>query len=276
MAKTIKYRLTMTYLNGDVETINAENVDDTSFEEMRKFYHHIKDKYQDNKMIATINFDACNKNGVWGNRWTKEVNINSHNLDLEKKEFIKNNIDTDSREITKEIMFRFNCLIEMKEYHSNQLSACDIERSMLLHEIEIAKNKVFKSQEEEQDYKNNFYTRLQENEIIRRKHKQQVADLTSMFGRLKIEDILTNIESWWAERKPFIKTIEEFKQENKQVEYYKDNNERLKYISKYEKLKYDEVYWYENDKKLVFVKKLGMGKKKNRNKPIQIKRMDLK
>lgn len=271
--KCIKYQIILTYINGDKEEVNCNNVDVNNFKAMRDFYNtDVKAKYENNKTIATIGFKGITQSGKVKNLWDKEINVAS-NIEKEQREYIEKNKDRDVREITKEISFALNCLKEMKTYHNNKLSACDVERSILLHEIELSNNKVFDSKEEEQEYINNIFKQLKQNELDRRFYKQTTSDLQSMFGKLKIEDIISNINMWVDNRVTFDKSPEEFHEDTKKTEFYKNDFERLNYISKYEKMKYDTVFWYKKKKKLVFIKHVGKGKKKYNQASIQIKEM---
>lgn len=271
--KCIKYQIILTYVNGDKEEVNCNNVDVNNFKAMRDFYNTgVKAKYENNKTIATIGFKGITQSGKIKNLWDKEINVAS-NIEKEQREYIEKNKDRDVREITKEISFALNCLKEMKTYHNNKLSACDVERSILLHEIELSKNKAFNSKEEEQIYINDMFEQLRQNEVDRRFYKRTTSDLHSMFGKLKIEDIINNINSWVDNRKMFNESPEEFSDKNKKIEFYKNDSERLSYIEKYERMKYDTVFWYRNQKKLIFIKHKGLGRKKHKGEFIKIKEM---
>lgn len=271
--KCIKYQIIITYINGDKENVSCNNIDVSNFKAMKEFYDTVKEKYKNNKTISTIGFKGITKNGDIVDIWReKEINVVS-NIEKEQEEYIEKNKDRDVREITKEISFALNCLKEMKIYHNNKLSECDLERSILLHETELSNNKVFDSQQEQDEYEKELFNKLKQNEIDRRFYKQTTSDLQSMFGKLKIEDIINSINMWVDNRAAFDKSPEEFHEDNKKTEFYKNDMERLNYISKYEKMKYDTVFWYKKKKKLVFIKHVGMGKKKYNQASIQIKEM---
>lgn len=270
--KCINYHMLITYINGDKEEVNCSNIDKTDFTEMREYYNTIvKEKYKDNNLVYTIDFIGVTQQGKKKSLWKKEINV--CNLKAKQEEYIEKNKDRDVREIVQEVIVRLNCLTEMKTYHNNKISECDVERSILLHEIELCKNKFFNSEKEKQDYINNIFEKQFKNETTRRFYKQTSADLKSMFRNLKIEDIIKNIEGWSKQRKAFNATPEEFKDKNKKEVYYKDDFERLSLISKYEKLKYDTVFWNKRRRKLIFIKHVGQGKMKFDKAPITIKQM---
>lgn len=271
--KCIKYKIIITYINGDKENVSCNNIDVSNFKAMKEFYDTVKEKYKNNKTIATIGFKGITRNGDIVDIWReKEINVVS-NIEKEQEEYIEKNKDRDVREITKEISFALNCLKEMKVYHNNKLSECDLERSILLHETELSNNKVFDSQQEQDEYEKELFNRLKQNEIDRRFYKRTTSDLHSMFGKLKIEDIINNIDSWVDNRKIFNESPEEFSDKNKKVEFYNKDSERLNYIEKYERMKYDTVFWYKDEKKLIFVKHKGLGRKKHKGEFIKIKEM---
>lgn len=258
-----KYSTKVFYNNGNVKTIKIE----MDCELARKTYKKAKEEYLKDKNVSSVELHIISPNGGVNPYYVKP------NKNNKKDKFIRENINSDVRSIASDILIRCELLLHMKTYHHDKLSECDRKRSEFLHMIAATKNKEFNSEESKQKYKIDIFDGLEQNEEQRRLSKNNFSDLQTMFCDTKLEDMIRSISKWSKARKGYKETPEEFKDKVRKIKTYTTDNERLKYIRKYEKL-YDEVEWYKNDKILIFIGHVGEGKRKYKKRPFKVIKKD--
>lgn len=263
-----KYQLKITYIDGDVEYVKFNGIDNTNKKEVDKVYVDVKNNHPKKDKILTIEYLSIDARGIARICFTKEMA-----KPTEKEKFIKENINTDIREIVSDVLVRLELLKQMTPYHQNKLSECDRLRSEYLHKIAATKNKKFVSEKDKQDYKNKIFEGQENNENQRRLSKQNIQDLNSMFEDIKLEDMIKNMKRWANKRVEYKETPDQFEERVRKEFTYKTEKERIKLIAQYQN-KYDFVNWYSLEKKLVFIGHVGSGKRKYKNKNFKTKKIN--
>lgn len=213
------------------------NIDTTSYSTMLEYYHMTKYKHQEEN--CTIELLGVYEDGnigsvIFSKTFCKEVNNN--------KELLRS---TD--EIVSNIRFLLNLLEEKKTYHSEMQSAEDKKINIIRHQV-LTLSKFQGTKEELIQEKLKLVDNLEQAELSRRDHKDEMEKLISLNKRIKIHNLseqFNNIEIPISKEYEYLsdKKVEEL---NIIREYrYRTDKERLSLMrqlkNKYSRLVVDSI-----------------------------------
>ena len=259
-----KYKIKITYHNGDTEEVKYKsNTDTSNYKEMLKIYRETKEEYLDNKDVAIIDFVGISAHGEIGILFTKEVSkfIDQNTL---------NNLNRDCREVVNDLVTLLNVLNSQKDYYKEIIEECEKTRDTLLHEVLLSVNEL---PENRLSLEHSLILKQRENELKRKNAKNNITDLISINKKFNINSAINILKLFSNERNLKGCDKESPREYKNRVEFkltYRDDIERVRLIRLY-KHKYDKMKNDTANKTLYFYNHVGEGKKKKRNNKINKK-----
>lgn len=253
-----KYKIIVSYTNGDKEEVKLNGINNSSYKETMKLYKDVKDEYINLSSVSTISFLGQTLKGELEAMFTKEVNIKQEQT---TEDFIEENINKDVRDTVTEISDRIQLLKTQKESFYSKVMICEKRRDTLLHMVGMLGNKRFTSKENEIQYKIKMLDDIKRNEIERRLAKDNLGDIDKIFTH--IESVQSKIKPFCKIRGKFTMKPETFEKQVEKTIRYKTDKERIRYMSQFQS-KYDKVVNDPIKKELFFYNNVGEGKKKNK------------
>lgn len=156
-----KYKITVKYINGDIEDINLMGINTSDYSKMLQVYHRIKDTYADK--VKTINFIGIGQDGSINVMFTKEIKPTGREELRQDVNDIMNNIS--------------NQLLLIKDkyfYHTEMIQALDKKEDLKNHELEDFHTIIFKNEEEKIRTKLKWFDDIENIRLERRWHKDQL------------------------------------------------------------------------------------------------------
>lgn len=227
------YKLCITNQSGKEYIKLNGNVNQTSYATMIKYYHKTKEKYQNED--CTIELVGVHEDGtiggvIYSKTFCKEV--------IEEDKELLRPVD----DIVSEIQDLLDLLERKKEYHVEIQSASDKKINVIRHQV-LSISKFKGSKEELVEEKLRLFDNLEQAEIERKWHKDEVFKLRSLNKRIDIHNLseqFNSIEIPITKEYDYLsdEKVEEFKI-MKEIPYRNDK-ERLNTIkmlgNKYEKV----------------------------------------
>ena len=157
-----KYKITVKYLNGDIEDINLVGINTSDYQNMLKVYHRIKSTYADK--VKTIDFVGIKHDGSMEIKWTKEIKPKGQEELREDIYDIMNNISNKIQ------------LIKNKNfYHFDLINALNKKEDVKLHELEGLEKIQYMSDTDREKEILRIGKELYDIRLERRWHKNQFA-----------------------------------------------------------------------------------------------------
>jgi len=231
-----KYKITVKYINGDIEDINLMGINTSNHSAMLKVYHRIKSTYADK--VKTIDFVGVSKDGSMNVMWTKEIKPTGN---IELKEDINVIMDNISKQMQ---------LIKNKNfYHYDLINVLNKKEDIKLHELEGIKEIKYMNELDRDKLRLKIAKEIEEMRLDRRWHKDQL-EMINKLAECKIGNEVLNfthlsnvfkIKSHKPEMKPLnMKIAEELKLYKEEV--IKDKDKQIEKLKKsYDKVIIDPV-----------------------------------
>jgi len=251
-----EYLITITYLNGDRETVSYKGINTSSYKDMLNLYKDVKEEYK--KESVTIDFIGKTDKGELGILFQKKIVTE----DAELKEYAEKVVNTEIEDIIKDIYNSFKLLNDKRKYSNEQINICNKKQDILLHKIEHFNNELGN------EIKISIFDNIQAIRIQRRKLKEDLENLTNFNGmlchyknkvnkRLTTEQtekiLMTALESIQKiDNKEYTFLTDEKVEELKIMKEvrYKKQTERVKLMQQLKK-EFDKIYCDESQMKIV-------------------------
>jgi predicted FMN-binding regulatory protein PaiB len=162
-----KYKISVQYLNGDIEDVNMSGINTSSFSKMLEVYHRIKNTYADK--VKIINFIGIDQEGNLHIKFTKKIK-------QQGREELKQDVNYIANDISKKIQL----LKDKWFYHSDLINGLTKKEDVKLHELEGIKKIKFISEEERNIIRLKIAIELEDIRNERRWHKDQLSIINKL------------------------------------------------------------------------------------------------
>jgi len=162
-----KYKITVQYLNGDIEDVNLMGINTSSHSKMLAVYHRIKNTYSEK--VNKIDFVGVGQDGSIKIMFTKEIKPKG-----------REDLRQDINDIMINIANQMQLIKDKNFYHFGLIEGLSKKQDVKLHELEGLEQIKFKTQEDEDKEILRIGKELKKIRVERRWHKNQLLIISKL------------------------------------------------------------------------------------------------